>query len=365
MHVVQSRTPSEDQQARLAVGTAHSVPNWLQLKLACPACKGSLNATTSGWSCLRCNRDYPLRHGIPDFRLAPDPYISIDDELAKIETLFSGPRKSFRALLSAYYALSPENPPSLNKHYVGAMEAAVTRGRGVLRRHATLFPSCGKSALLDLGCGTAGLLASAPEFFRHSVGADVALRWLLIGKERLRELGVEAPLLCANAESLPFAEGAFDAVVGDAVVEHVRDVRSLRDETLRVLASEGSFFFVTNNRYSILPEPHVRIPAFGLLPRAAMSRVAWTLRKTPYHVRLMSLQELARVFHGVGKISLPWYSAGDLGQRNERLRRIWERASRWRFVRALLWPVVPQYFVSGSKAAGYREKRAAFEASPR
>ena len=326
----QVKTASDGEQERSIPGASHGVPEWLAARLVCPSCKGSLTVTGAGWSCRQCNKDYPVRRGIPDFRLAPDPYISIEDELVKIEKLFTGPKKSFRELLSAYYVLSPENPPSLNRHYVGAMEAAVSRGRGVLRRHNSLFPSGEAGTLLDLGCGTAGLLVPAAEFFRRSVGADVALRWLLMGRERLREHGIEAPLICANAESLPFADSTFDAVVADAVLEHVRDVPAMRDETFRTLAPEGTFFFITNNRYSIMPEPHVHIPGFGLLPRAAMARVAWVVRKTPYRARLLSLRELRRVFRHVARITLPAYGPGELGQQNELLRRVWERASRYR-----------------------------------
>ncbi|MEO5589624.1 MAG: methyltransferase domain-containing protein [Gemmatimonadaceae bacterium] len=329
--------------------TIHDLPFWLHRRLVCPDCKGPLEVTGPGWSCHHCARDYPLRRGIPDFRLAPDPYISIKDELGKIEKLFRGPHKSFRELLSAYYVLSPENPPSLNKHYIGAMEAAVARGRGMLARHALLFPSGSKDSLLELGCGTGGLLVSSRERFAHAVGVDVALRWILMGRERMRELGIEVPLLCANAEALPFASETFDAVLADAVLEHVRDVAAARDETLRMLKPGGAFFFVTNNRYSILAEPHLRIPAFGLLPRAVMERVAWSARKTPYKARLLSLRELRGLFGRIATIALPSYGPGELGPQNERIRRIWASLSRSGLVRAFVWPIAPQYFVSGSK----------------
>ncbi len=352
----QVKTSPEGEQARIHRGSTHGLPAWLASRLVCPVCKGELSVVSGGWECEHCAREYPVRRGIPDFRLAPDPYISVENELGKIEKLFSGPKKSFHELLTAYYVLSPENPPSLNKHYIDAMDAAVARGRGMLTRHALLFPNGSRQMLLEVGCGTGGLMVSAGERFKRCVGVDVALRWLLMGRQRLEEHGVVVPLICGNAESLPFAGDSFDAVVADAVIEHVRDVEAVRDEVLRTLKPKGSFFFVTNNRYSIMPEPHLRIPAFGLLPRSAMEHVAWSVRKTPYKARLLSLREIRRIFRDVATVALPSYGPGELGQHNERIRQLWSSTSRSALVRGLVWPVAPQYFISGSKRNGIRKE---------
>jgi SAM-dependent methyltransferase len=235
-------------------------------------------------------------------------------------------------------------------------EAEKKRER-ILQRIIDAFPSVRRKKLLDLGCGTGGMLASSSRYFQQSVGVDVALRWMLMGRQRLRELGVEAPLICANAESLPFADASFDAVAADAVVEHVRDPRLMRDETLRVLGEGGAFFFTTNNRFSLLPEPHLRLAGFGLLPRRLMERTAMWLRKTPYKARLMSLRELRGVFRATSQISLPSYNEGELGPANEKLRKSWENLRGYAVVRALVWPIAPQYFIYGSKGDATGEAR--------
>lgn len=326
------------------------IPDWLDSMLCCPVCHGEVTKASNAYICMDCGKAYPVRYGIPDFRLAPDPYISIEAEIAKIERLLSEPGLGFRALLSAYYVLSPENPPQLNHHYIAAMEGAVYRGAALLRKLQSRHPGGARGTFLDLGAGTAGLTAAATSRYARVVGVDVALRWLLMGRQRLAELGVEAPLICANAESLPFRSERFDAVVADAVLEHVRDSGMMRDHALRVLAPNGAFLFTTNNRYSILPEPHVRLLGFGLLPRKAMEWVAMKVRKTPYRVRLHSRRELRRLFKGVGSVELPSYEPGELGARNERLRRIWERMERLPAVSLVVGGVVPQYFISGRKS---------------
>jgi SAM-dependent methyltransferase len=279
----------------------------------------------------------------------PDPYITVDDEFAKIRKLLTPAGRSFRELLADYYyVLSPENP-ELHAHYIAAIEGSVARGAALIRKLRAASPGLGDRRLLDVGCGTAGLALAASREFREVVGVDVALRYLLIGRQRLNEGEVDIPLICANAEALPFREGVFDAVVADAVLEHVRDSARMRDETIRVLAPGGAFFFTTNNRFSILPEPHLRILGFGLLPRRWMEPVALRLRRTAYKTRLHSRRELGRVFRGVGRLDLPSYDPGELGERNERARRVWDVLRRIPPIRWLLTPVVPQYFISGRK----------------
>lgn len=341
---------------------AASVPQWLEDLLACPACRGALErvrrdvASSSaaaasdgadGYACARCTRRYPIRHGIPDFRLAPDPYITVGRELWKIAALVEVPGRSFADLLGVYYGISPENPPELHAQYVAAMAMAVDRGAALLRALDRLKPPAAHGTLLDLGCGTAGMTVAGAQRFERVVGVDVALRWLVMGRRRLEECGVDAPLLCANAEALPFRDGVFDAVVGDAVLEHVRQSERMRDEILRTLAGAGTFLLTTNNRFSVLPEPHVRLWGFGWLPRAMMEDVAWRLRRTPYKTRLHSRRELERLFRGVAEVRFRTFEPGELGPGREGMRRTWERLASNALARRLLHHTAPMYTITG------------------
>lgn len=317
--------------------------------LACPDCSGAVAFLTEKYRCKICGREYPVRFGIPDFRLQPDPYISIEEEVRKIERIeIAG--KTFEELVRAYYSITPENPPSLHLRYIAAMDAAIVRGRGILSKLNRRFPSAGKDSLLDIGCGTGGMTIAGSGEYKTVIGVDVALRWLVMGQQRLRESGIDAFLVCANAESLPFKSCVFDAAAGDAVIEHVNDSHRMRDEVLRTLKPGGAWFFVTNNRYSILPEPHVRLWGFGFLPRTVMEAVAWTLRKTPYKARLHSRSQLHELFGAFGEVMLPYYEDGELGPRNEPIRKLWERLSRVSAIRHFAGAIVPQYFVSGSRS---------------
>lgn len=332
-----------------ALTSTSSIPSWLEGLLICPACGADVEGSARSFRCTVCVSEYPVCYGIPDFRLWPDPYITVEEELVKIRKLLTPAGRSFRELLAEYYyVLSPGNH-ELYAHFITAMEGSVARGAALLRKLRAGSPGHGDRRLLDVGCGTAGLALAASREFREVVGVDVALRYLLIGRQRMNEAKVDVPLICANAEALPFREGVFDAVVADAVLEHVRESTRMRDETIRVLAPGGAFCFTTNNRFSVLPEPHVRILGFGLLPRRWMEAVALRVRNTPYKARLHSRRELHRVFHGVGRVDLPAYEPGELGERNERARRVWDVLRRIPPIRWLLTPVVPQYFISGRK----------------
>ncbi len=316
--------------------------------LACPDCRGDVQRRPADYKCLVCMREYPIRYGIPDFRLEPDPYISVEAEIGKIDG-FMAPDRSFSDMVGAYYVLTPESPPSLHSRYMAAMAAAAARGAGILSRLASRYPDAGRARLLDLGCGTAGMTIAAAKSYGTVIGVDIALRWLVMGRQRLREAGLDIPLICANAEALPFRDAVFDATAADSVIEHVRDSGRMRDEALRVLKPGGAWFFVTNNRFSMLPEPHVRLWGFGLLPRQWMEPVSWKIRKTPYKARLHSRRELRRLFEGKGEVMLPYYEAGELGPRNERIRILWQRLRGNAVFRAAAGAIVPQYFIAGRR----------------
>ena len=86
-----------------------------------------------------------------------------------------------------------------------------------------------------------------------------------------------------------------------------------------------------------------------MLPRAIMERLAWKIRATPYKVRLHSRGELRKIFDGYGEVMLPYYDEGELGPRNEGLRKAWEALSGVGLVRQVAGAIVPQYFIAGGR----------------
>jgi SAM-dependent methyltransferase len=113
---------------------------------------------------------------------------------------------------------------------------------------------------------------------------------------------------------LPFRDEVFDCVVGIHMLEHSQDRRRVVTETGRVLRNEGIYFFSTPNRFSLTPEPCVRVWGVGFLPHRLASRYVRLVKGILYrHIRLMSASELKRLFvtsiHGPSVVSLPRISA--------------------------------------------------------
>jgi len=121
------------------------------------------------------------------------------------------------------------------------------------RRHEAAYqavrPLCRGAVVLDVGTGEgygADLLASVADrtvTLDYDAAAAVHLRG---GYPRLAAVR-------GNAVKLPFAAGAFDAVVCLQVIEHLWDQPALVDECARVLAPGGPLVVSTPNRLTFPP----------------------------------------------------------------------------------------------------------------
>jgi SAM-dependent methyltransferase/uncharacterized protein YbaR (Trm112 family) len=272
-------------------------------EFCCPQCRGPLVVRPLAYRCGRCLRDYPIILGIPDFRLEADPYIPFEDEYRKAAVLAeAAERLSFEALLRFYWKITPDVPPPEVERYVGYAVRAEERGTAYLEALDKRMPSrwTGETCL-EIGCGTGGFLRAAATRFRSVMGVDIALRWLVIARKRLQVGGERVELVCASAMRLPFADGAFDAVVGFHLLEHTTVPQAVLAESARTLAPEKCCFFVTPNRFSLGPEPCVRVWGVGFMPRRLASAYVRLVSGRPYrHIRLLSVLELGSSFRRSG-----------------------------------------------------------------
>ena len=108
----------------------------------------------------------------------------------------------------------------------------------LIRKHVALEDRW----ILDVGCGIGTYCRRFGEFSPHVVGIDVS-------HKRIKE-GVAAVhnLLAAAGENLPFADGSFDVIVFNEVIEHVRDDRKTIQDALRVLREGGHIVIYAPNR---------------------------------------------------------------------------------------------------------------------
>lgn len=285
------------------------------VEVVCPACKGELrDEQAESWRCASCERAFPFVAGVPDLRLFPDPYIGPEDDRAKglkIEAASAG--KSFEELIDHYYAMTdvvPEEDARMYKR--GLLAAAARAGTSLDRWEAEGDIGPDRTRLLDVGCGTGPLLVAAKDRYAQVVGVDVAFRWLVMGRKRLEAAGMDAPLICANAEALPFRDGQFDVATMDSVLEHCRDHGRVASETHRVLVPGGHWCVSTPNRFSVGPDPHTGLLMGSLLPASWTARYARSKGAIPPVRTLLSAAGLKRLMReqGFGSIHtfLPGFS---------------------------------------------------------
>jgi len=259
-----------------------------------------------GYVCNACAREYPQIAGILDFRICPDPYIDIAADRAKALRIFGkSASMTFEELVAFYYSITPEVPDDLGRHYLNHHVAGVKRGEGILSRMRSYRLT--KQAepgvdLLDLGCGTGGFLAAAHAQGASCVGADVALRWLVIARSRFRDLGQsEITVVCACADHLPFISDSFDVILAENLIEHCRDTTAVLSEVNRIRRAAGAFMARTINRFAFGPEPHVGVWGVGYLPRSIANSYVKLIKGIPYeHIYLESFGSLQRAIQSVG-----------------------------------------------------------------
>ncbi len=230
-------------------------------ELVCPSCRGPLAEVY----CLRCGEWYPPVRGLPDLRLRSDRFLDLVSERAKAERLDRiACGSDLEALAEAYYAMTPDVDPARRRAYLAHILGAEARGSAL----ASLLPRRGR--IVEVGCGTGGLLAAARRSGLAIEGVDIASRWLVVARRRLDDLGLSAPLIAASADRLPYPDASVDAIVADSLLEHLDDPASAIREWARVLRPGGALILWSPNRRTLAVDPHVRLWALGYLPRAWM-----------------------------------------------------------------------------------------------
>jgi ubiquinone/menaquinone biosynthesis C-methylase UbiE/uncharacterized protein YbaR (Trm112 family) len=280
------------------------------IEICCPHCRGELAQPEEKLlACRGCARKFPILVGIPDLRTFADTYLTLEEDyerVAKLEKKFN--EVDFEGLVDYYFSLSTAVPPHHRKAYKRGLQAGVARTRAWLKSWEASGNSEAGGRLLEIGCGAGGLLVAAEKYSLRA-GVDNALRWLVVGKRRLADAGLDLPLVCACAEALPIREEQFDRVVSDSALELLEDQEKALAEAWHVLTPGGRIFVATPNRYSLGPDPHTGIPAGTWLPKAWTDAIVKRQGGKPPVRQLLSKARLARKLREAGfaevKIYLP------------------------------------------------------------
>ena len=149
--------------------------------------------------------------------------------------------------------------------------------------------------VLDVGCGLGQYVRRIRELPAESYGIDIE-------PARVREGAAETPgLLLASAEALPFADGSFDVILLNEVLEHVGDERASLREAARVLPPGGHLVIYAPNRGFPFETHGVRWRGryrFGNFPLVNYLPGALRDRLVP-HARVYGAGELRRLWQGL------------------------------------------------------------------
>ena len=187
----------------------------------------------------------------------------------------------------------------------GELEYAVPPGppdpvdRKFARISAALASALPCESFLDAGCGDGRHLAALPSLGpvpSRVVGVDIAESILRTAAAATRAAGVEAELVRANLEALPFPDGDFDLVLCTQAIEHVLDPPRALGELHRVLRRGGTLVISTDNS-------NARVSQVLNAPRAAVVRLlglAGRRRKVHFPHRSFERAEFEALVRGAG-----------------------------------------------------------------
>jgi demethylmenaquinone methyltransferase/2-methoxy-6-polyprenyl-1,4-benzoquinol methylase len=168
--------------------------------------------------------------------------------------------------------LSPLPPPERKAAYVRGMFGRIARRYDLMNRLMTLGRDCAwrrhavtcaaappSGRVLDVATGTGDL---ALEVLRQRpgaqvVGIDVAPEMLDLAQQKAAGFQVDVALMVGDALRLPFADGAFDAVVTAFALRNVTDIPGAFSEMARVTGAGG--------RVACLEIAKPRLPLFRRL----------------------------------------------------------------------------------------------------
>ncbi len=93
--------------------------------------------------------------------------------------------------------------------------------------------------ILEVGCGTGNLTLAAAGIAGWAVGVDPAPKMIAVARAKPPPPGARAAFLVGAAESLPFADAAFDAAASSISMHHWIDLDAGLREVRRVLRPGG------------------------------------------------------------------------------------------------------------------------------
>lgn len=295
--------------------------------LVCPRCKQLLRWEGALWSCPSCGQRARRTMGFIDFlydvaRLpVADDSIDLQADVAmagRMATIYD--ESDFSDLHRYLEELRTEGRPvDMKLHRAQtrfettyarvAEEVGLEHGRAILWKVDAHLESRGLSPLgggraLEGAGGHGMFLPRFAETFDEVVFLDCLLVHLLLARKLADEQGLSnVSFVRADVTELPFATHTFDFIHENGVIEHVAEPEKMIREALRIRNPSGTYVCLSPNRFSIAPEPHFRLPAFGSIPKPLRRLLLPGVRglRSEAGTDLRSLRQLRRYFAAAGE----------------------------------------------------------------
>lgn len=190
-----------------------------QALLRCPRCRAQLTGADDHFDCRGCGTRFPFADGVPVLINEQSSVFSFDDFLAHRRTFFDDRRVGrLRSLLRALV-------PNISRNITGA--------ENFRRFAAELLSQCATPQVLVVG---GSILGEGMQQLVSSAAIDFVESDVSFGPRTM---------LISDAHDIPFADGSFDGVVVQAVLEHVVDPQRCCEEVFRVLKDRGVVYAET------------------------------------------------------------------------------------------------------------------------
>jgi len=152
-----------------------------------------------------------------------------------------------------------------------------------IRRLVAAARLTGDERVLDIATGPGYIAEALAGAAREVVGVDLTDAMLAIAKERTKERGISnVTFQAADAQNLPFENGAFDVVVCRLALHHFLKPLQVLREMARVCLAGGTVLVE-----DIYASEH---------PERAAFQDRWEKLRDPSHVRTLPVSELLQLF---------------------------------------------------------------------
>lgn len=229
------------------------------------------------WSCTACGCGYldprPTRETIGEAYANYQTHVAPEDQFARPASLFGRWRRAARnGYVNARYGYRAQPASRLG----AAALALAPKQRLAIDRWLMRFARVENGRLLDVGCGGGGFLKQMQQLGWSVQGVDFDEQAVATA----RSLGLDVRLGGIEA-----AEGAFDAIALNHVIEHVHDPLALLRDCARSLKTNGRLWVATPNLRSF---GHARYGRF------------WRGLEAPRHLQLFTAASLRALIARAG-----------------------------------------------------------------